>query len=180
MDPRHRLTRAIVLLILVAALVSAPAFLFAEGFEARSLGRVVASNGVCVVMCAGLLFALRAGRTALAARVLVFALAALVGWLAWVNGEDVHVNVINFVLVAVLAAVLLGRAALVGVGVASALEMIGIAWKQAQPRAGEDLAEARFESIAQFLPSFAVVVAILWLQAGAVRGDDARAPRENR
>jgi hypothetical protein len=44
--------------------------------------------------------------------------------------------------------------------------LCGIAWKQAEGT-GEALLEARFEPIAQFLPTFVVIVLILWLRAGA-------------
>ena len=40
--------------------------------------------------------------------------------------------------------------------------MLGIAWAQAVPRPGEDLLEARLEAIAQFLPTWCVVVTVLW------------------
>ena len=44
----------------------------------------------------------------------------------------------------------------------SAAVMLGIAWTQAVPPIGEDLLEARLEAIAQFLPTWCVVVAVLW------------------
>lgn len=172
MDPRYRLTRALVLLVLFAALLTAPVFLFAEEFDRTHVLRVLASNGVCVAFCLGLLALLKRGHVELTARVLVFGLLAIVGALAWTNGEGVHVNVVNFVLVTVLAATLLGRAQLVTVGVLAAAAMIAIAWRQAIPKEGEALAEARVESIVQFLPTYLVIVLVLWMRAGT-RADDA-------
>ena len=52
----------------------------------------------------------------------------------------------------------------------AALAMSAIAWKQAVAIGGEELAEARFESTAQFLPSYAVIVLVLWLRERAMAG----------
>lgn len=164
MDARARLTRALVRTILIAAVVSAPVFLLAEEFAAEHVGRVAASNGVTALGCLALLGMLRAGRVESAARVLVFGLLTLVASLAWTNGEPVHVNVINFALVTVLASVLLGRRTLLAVGAVCAALMVGIAWRNALPTAGEEPFEARLEAIAQFLPTYAVVVGVLWLR----------------
>jgi hypothetical protein len=164
MDPRLRLTRTLVLVVLAAAVLTAPVFLLAEELDGEHALRVLASNGVCAALCAGLLALLRRGRVELAARLLVFGLLALVGALAWTNGEDVHVNVVNFVLVTVLAATLLEPGGLLLVAVVAAGLMVAIAWRQALPAAGEELTEARLESIVQFLPTFAVVVLVLWLR----------------
>jgi len=164
MNSRHRLTRALVLLVLFAALGTAPVFLFAEEFDSQHVLRVLASNGVCVAFSLGLLALLRRGHVELTARVLVFGLLVIVGALAWTNGEDIHVNVVNFVLVTVLAAALLGRAQLLGIGAIIAAAMTAIAWRQAVPGSGEELLEARLESIVQFLPTYTVIVLVLWMQ----------------
>lgn len=162
-SPRAGLVRALLWIVFVAALATTPVFLFAEKFDREHIVRVAASNGVTMVLCAALLAVLRSGRVMLVARVLVLALLALVGWLASTNGEDVHVNVVNFVLVTVLANVLLTRRELVLVATVSAFVMCGIAWQQAVARAGEDAMEARLESIAQFLPTYTVIVLVLAL-----------------
>ena len=157
------LVRTLLRLILVAAVVTAPVFVFGEGFEAKYVLRVAASNGLCILLCLGLLGLLRRGHTELVARLFVFGLLALVGALAWFNGERVHVNVVNFVLIAVLAAVLQGGRMLLVVALLSALEMVAIAWTRPFPEPGHELGEARFEAIAQFLPTYLVIVTILWL-----------------
>ena len=162
MEPRARLVRSLLRLILAAALLSAPVFLVAEEFGGEAVLCVLLSNGVCAVGCWLLLRALAAGRAELAARTLVWGLLLLVAGLASSNGEPVHVNVINFMLVTLLAAVALGPRALVVAGSLSAVVMLGIAWAQAVPRPGEDLLEARLEAIAQFLPTWCVVVMVLW------------------
>lgn len=161
-------------MILVAAIVSAPVFLVAEEFDAKHSLIVLASNGVCAVLCLVLLWRLRLGEVELAARTLVWGLLILVGALATTNGEGVHVNVVNFVLVTVLASVLLGRRALLSVAGISAFLMVFIAWRQANPPVGEGLFEYRLETIAQFLPTYLVVVAILWLRDRGATADSAR------
>ena len=130
MDLRQRLTRTLVLVVLAAAVLTAPVFL-------------------------------------LAARLLVFGLLALVGALAWTNNESVHVNVVNFVLVTVLAAALLDGGELLLVAVPNACLMVAIAWRQAAPAAVEELTEARVESIVQLLPTYCVIVLVLWLKRRA-------------
>lgn len=163
MDTRATLLRSLLRLILAAALLSAPVFLFAEEFDGEAVRRVLLSNGVCALGCLGLLRLVARGRAELAARALVLGLFLLVAGLASTNGEAVHVNVINFMLVTVLAAVTLGARALLLVGGASAVVMLAIAWTQAVPTPGEDPLEARLEAIAQFLPTWCVVVGVLWL-----------------
>lgn len=170
-DRRLALTRGIVRLVLAAAVVTAPAFLFAEGFSLEHVWRVLASNGSCAALCLLLLAWLRKGETVRVARVLVFGLLALVTSLAWGNGEPVQVNVVNFVLVTVLCAVLLSRGALVFVGSFAAAAMVAIAWKSPLVRGSEELSEARFESIVQFLPTYTVVVIVLWMWSGATERD---------
>lgn len=164
-DTSASLTRTLVRLILVAAVVTAPVFLFGEGFEAKYLGRVALSNGLCIALCVGLLQLLNRGKHELAGSLLVLGLMALVGGLAWANGERVHVNVVNFVLVAVLAGAIGSRRLLGLVAGISAVEMVGIAWTRPFAEAGKDLGEARFEAIVQFLPTYLVVVVVLWLRA---------------
>jgi hypothetical protein len=158
------LTTALLRLVLVAAVVTAPVFLFGEGFEAKYIGRVAVSNGVCALLCLGLLRLVKRGRVQLAGALFVYALLALVGALAWVNGEPVHVNVVNFTLVAVLASAVASSRDLLIVGALAAIEMSAIAWTRPPGAAsGKDLAELRFEAIVQFLPTYCVVVGVLWL-----------------
>ena len=74
-------------LILAAALLTAPLFLFGEGFEAKYVERVALSNGACAALCLGLLGLVRRGKGAMAGSLLVWGLALLVGSLAWGNGS---------------------------------------------------------------------------------------------
>lgn len=170
-DPRALLTRRLLQVVLVAAVATAPVFLFAEEFEPRHLGRVAASNGGAALLCLLLLKVLQKGHVAAVGRTLVFGLLALVAGLAWTNGEEVHQNVVNFVLVTLLASVLLGRRTLLVVAALAALVMCAIAWKQAHAAVGEGLFEARFESIAQFLPTYAVITLVLWFREGGAERD---------
>lgn len=166
--PTH-LTRDILRLVLVAALVTAPVFLFAEGVSWGHVWSVAASNGVCAVLCAALLVLLRRGHVEGVALALVLGLLGLVSALAWTNGEPVHVNVVNFVLVTVLAGVLLPRRILLGVGIICASVLVAIAWKQGVGAGGEELLESRLEPVAQFLPTYLVLLFVLWFSAGAAR-----------
>lgn len=179
MDPRTRLTQSLLRLLFVAAVATAPLFLFAEEFAARSIGRVAASNGVAALLCLVLLRLVRDGapaRVTLVGRLLVGGLLALVAGLAATNGEEIHVNVVNFVLVTVLASALLARRELVGVAIAAAAAMVAIAWRQAVAPPGEGLAEARLESVAQFLPTYAVIVVVLALRGAPLTTPSARSP----
>ena len=159
------LTRSLLILILAAALISTPMYLVAEGLHLKHLWRVAASNGVCALFCLGLLGLLRRGQVRLAGSLLVYGLLVLVGSLAWFNGESVHVNVVNFVLVTILAGTLLSRRDLVFVGGLAAVLMVGIALRQAVDPVDSDPWEARTELIVQFLPTYLVIVGVLWLRA---------------
>jgi hypothetical protein len=161
MKPRDRLTRELLLVVLGSAVATAPIFLFAEGWSTEHALRVAASNGTAALLCGVLLRALRSGYAEAARRALVFGLLALVTTLAATNDERVHVNVVNFVFVTVLASVLLGRTALVVVGGWSLLALAGIALSDATHLGPLD---ARFEAIAQFAPTFAIIVLVLWLR----------------
>ena len=170
-DPE--LTRALVRLVLVAAVVTAPVFLFGEGLEAMYVTRVAASNGLCVVLCVGLLALLRRGHERLAGASRVYGHPGLVGVLAWVKGEPVHVNGNNFTLIAVLASALCDRREVLVVGALSAVEMVAIAWRRPTAFATEEVSElneARFEAIVQVLPTFLVVIAVLWLRERRAAG----------
>jgi hypothetical protein len=169
-DRRVRLTRALLLGVLVAAVATAPLFAIAEGFDAAHLGRVAASNGGAALLCLLLLLVLRRGHVAAVGRALVFGLLLLVGTLASTSGEDVHVNVVNFVLVALLAGLLTSRRELLLVALLSTTAMVAIAWRHARAAPVEEAFELRCESIAQFLPTYVVIVFVLWLVA--------RPPRE--
>lgn len=164
-ETRARLTHALLLVVLVAAVATAPLFTIAEGFDATHIGRVALSNGGAALLCLFLLLVLRRGHVAAVGRTLVFGLLLLVGALASTSGEDVHVNVVNFVLVALLAGLLTSRRELLLVALLSTAAMVAIAWRQAQPAPGEEAFEARCESIAQFLPTYLVIVFVLWLAA---------------
>lgn len=165
-DSAERLTRRMVKLVLWAAVLTAPIFLFGEGFELEAVWKVAASNGVCIVLCLGLLRLAGRGRATLAASILVYGLMALVGTLASLNGEPVHVNVINFTLVTVLAAALLARRHVGVVAALSSAVMLGIAWARPVMMRPDGrvigLTEARFETVAQFLPTYLVVATVLW------------------
>jgi hypothetical protein len=161
-EPRDRLTREFLLVVLGAALATAPVFLFAEGWGVEHVWRVLASNGGTALLCGLLLRVLRTGHGNAARCALIFGLLAIVTTLAWTNGESVHVNVVNFVFVTVLASALLGPRALLVVGATSLVALSAIAFREAG--AASDPLDARLEAIAQFGPTFAAIVLVLWLR----------------
>jgi multisubunit Na+/H+ antiporter MnhF subunit len=167
MDTRERLTTRALQVVLAAALVTAPVFLFAEHFDSEHVWRVLASNGVVALLCGVLLAVRRRQRAPWVEKALVFGLLALVSTLAATNGEPIHANVINFVFVTVLAGLLLDRAGLLACAGLAAPAMIAITFILPPPAGKPDPVEARLESIAQFLPTYAVIVLLLWIQRGA-------------
>lgn len=178
MESRRRLLLRLLHLLLVAAAVTTPVFVFIEPLTSTHLARVAASNGAVAVGAAGLAWWLRRSAAAVVpiSRCLVYGLALLISALAANNGEAVHVNVVNFVLVTVLAAVLLGRGGLIRVAPLAATVMVAIAWRQSSAVGGEELLEARLESIAQFLPTYLVIVAVLWLREEPASGSPLTTP----
>ena len=166
MDPtdrpaRERLTKLALQLVLAAALVTAPIFLFAEEFDRTHVLRVLGSNGVTALLCGTLLVMLRRRRIAWIEHLFVFGLLALVSLLAATNGEPIHTNVVNFVFVTVLAGVLLDRGGLLVCAICAAAAMIAITWILPPPAGRPDPIEARLEAIAQFLPTYSVIVLVL-------------------
>ena len=103
MHSSERLTRGILWIVLGAALATAPVFLVAEGEHRGHVLDVALSNGSCAALCAVLLVLLRRGHAEVVNRALVLGLLALISVLAWTNEETVHVNVVNFTFVTVLA-----------------------------------------------------------------------------
>jgi hypothetical protein len=160
-DPRARVLRAIAWVILAAAVISTPGFFIAERFETGRVLRVAASNGLTALGAIALIRASARGHVVGAARILVFGLLALVAGLAWTSGEGVHANVVNFVLVTVLAGTLLSRGELALVAAISGAAMLAIAWREVSP--ATEASAGLLESIAQFLPTYAVVVCVLWI-----------------
>jgi hypothetical protein len=92
----------------------------------------------------------------LAAVLSVLALFSLISWLAATNDESIHVNVVNFVLVLVLANLLLK-----GRGVAVVTVACGIAYDQSLMATGPQSKEIFMEAVVQFLPPFILIALFL-------------------
>ena len=153
--------RAVLKLILVAAIVTAPLYVVGETFDLSHARRVLTINGATAVGALVLLLLVRRGWAHLAGVLSVFALFTLISWLAATNGESIHVNVVNFVLVLVLANLLLNGRGVAVVTVACAGVMAGIAYHQSRMARGPDGTELFIEAIVQFLPQFILIALFL-------------------
>ena len=160
-----RLVNLILWLLFVAAIVTAPLFFVGESFTQTHLVRVIASNGGTALGALGLIALLRRGRVELVAQLVSWGLFALISVLSATNGEPIHVNVINFVLVVVIAHRLLPRPSFHALSLACAAVMALIGIQQARAGSGsEPVFERATESLVQFLPTFLVIVLVLRLR----------------
>jgi hypothetical protein len=158
------LVNLILWLLFVAALLTAPLFFVGESFSQTHLVRVLLSNGGTALGALGLLALLRRGRVELVAQLVSWGLFALISALSATNGEPIHVNVINFLLVVVIAHRLLSRAGFYAIAFSCAAAMAAIAIQQTFAATGtEPVFERATESLVQFLPTFLVIVLVLRL-----------------
>jgi len=163
LDAAHRLT-TILKIILAAAMITAPLYVLAEGVT--HLWRVLVVNGGTTVGMWVLLLLVQRGHVRLVSRLAVWGLLGLVSWLAWANGEPIHVNVVNFVAVLVLAHVLLSPRSVVFVGAACALAMTGIAYRQSLVLPSRE-ANGFVETVVQFLPQLILITVLLRMRSRA-------------
>jgi hypothetical protein len=96
----------------------------------------------------------------------VWGLYTLVSWLAATSGEPIHVNVVNFVLVLVLANLLCSGRAVAIVTLACATAMVGIAYHQPLMTTGGHGKELFVETVVQFLPQFIFIALPLRMSSG--------------
>jgi hypothetical protein len=158
------LVNLILWLLFTAALITAPLFFVGESFSQTHLVRVLLSNGGTVLGVLVLLALLRRGKVELVAQLVTWGLFALITALSATNGEPIHVNVINFMLVVVIAHRLLSSASFYAVALACAVAMGAIAIQQTIAATGTEPAlERATESLVQFLPTFLVIVLVLRL-----------------
>ena len=148
-------------IILVGAIVTAPLYVFGETFDVSHLWKVVMINGGTALAAIALLLLVHHGHVRLVSALAVWGLLALVSWLAATNGEPIHVNVVNFVLVLVAANLLLRTSSVLLVAFACAMTMTGIAHHQASMTKGPEGNEVFVETIVQFLPQFILIVLLL-------------------
>lgn len=158
----HRLTIALKIL-LFAAIATAPLYLVGESFDLSHVWRVTLTNGGTALAAFGLLVLVRHGHIRIAVNVAVWGLFALVASLAATNGESIHVNVVNFSMVLVLAHLLLHRDGAVVATVACLLIMTAIAYHQSLTANPSNATEIFVETIVQFLPQFILIAFLLRL-----------------
>ena len=169
------LLRVILEVILFAALLTIPLYIVGEEFTLTHLWRVLVINGGTAMGTLALLQLARLGRTRIVSAVLVWGLFALISYLAATTGETVHVNVVNFVLVLVLASLLLRPRDGLLILVACLLVMITIAYRQSPSGAAIDQNERFVESVVQFVPQFLIIA--LLLRVFAVISSSSRSER---
>ena len=90
-------------LILGAAVITAPLYIIGETFDLSHAGRVLLINGGTAGAAIILMLLVQRGYARLVGALTVWVMYALVTSLAATSGEPIHVNVVNFVLVLVLA-----------------------------------------------------------------------------
>jgi hypothetical protein len=158
--------RTVLKLILGAAIVTAPLYVVGEAFDLSHAGRVLLINGGTAIGAVILLLLVQRGYGRLVSALTVWGLYALVTWLAATNGEPIHVNVVNFVLVLVLANLVLSGQSVAIVALACATAMAGIAYHQSLMTTGGQAAELFVGAIVQFLPQFILIALLLRMTSG--------------
>ena len=148
-------------LILGAAIITAPLYVVGETFDLSHAGRVLLVNGGTAGSAVILLLLVQRGYGRLVSGLTVWGLYALVTWLAATSGEPIHVNVVNFVLVLVLANLLCSGRAVAIVTLACATAMVGIAYHQSLMATGGQGREVFVETVVQFLPQFIFIALLL-------------------
>ena len=168
LQPADRL-KIVLKIILVAAIVTAPLYVFGETFDLSHLRKVVMINGGTALAAIVLLLLVHRGHVRLVSALAVWGLLALISWLAATNGEPIHANVVNFVLVLVAANLLLRAPSALLVAFACAIAMTGVAYQQSSMTKGPVGNEMFVETIVQFLPQF-ILIALLLIVASKNKG----------
>jgi hypothetical protein len=153
-------------LILGAAIITAPLYVVGEAFDLSHAGRVLTINGGTAIGAVILLLLAQRGYGRLVSASTVWSLYGLVAWLAATNGEPLHANVVNFVLVLVLANLLLSRRGVTIVALACATAMAGIAYHQSLTTTSGHDKELFVGTIVQFLPQFILIALLLRMTVG--------------
>jgi hypothetical protein len=162
----NALLTTVLKLVLGAAIVTAPLYVVGEGFDLSHVGRVLLINGGTAIGALILLLLAQRGYDRVVSAVTVWGLYALVSWLAATNGEPIHTNVVNFVVILVLANLLLSGRGVVIAALACATAMVGIAYHQALMTTGGQYGELLVETVVQFLPQFILIALLLRMTLG--------------
>ena len=159
-------------LILGAAIITAPLYIVGETFDLSHAGRVLLVNGGTAAAAVILLLLVQRGYGRLVSALTVWGLYALVTWLAATSGEPIHVNVVNFVLVLVLANLLCSGRAVMIVTLACATAMVGTAFHQSLMATGGQGEELFVETVVQFLPQFIFIALLLRMTSARANARD--------
>ena len=161
--------RMVLKLILIAAIITAPLYIVGEAFDLSHLWRVLAINGGTALGAGLLLLLVNRGHVRLISEFTVWSLLALIAFLAATNGEPIHTNVINFVLVLVLANMLLPGRSIVLITITCAIAMSAIAYHQATMANNPEANEKFVETVVQFVPQFIFIAVLLAMISKRVR-----------
>ena len=159
-------------LILGAAIITAPLYIVGETFDLSHAGRVLLINGGTAAAAVILLLLVQRGYGRLVSIMAVSGLYTLITWLAATSGEPIHVNVVNFVLVLVLANLLCSGRAVMIVTLACATAMVGIAFHQSLTATGGQGWEVFVETVVQFLPQFIFMAVLLRMTSAKANARD--------
>ena len=159
-------------LILAAAIITAPLYIVGESFDLSHAGRVLLINGSTAGTAIILIFLAQRGYARLVSALLVLAMYALITSLAATSGEPIHVNVVNFVLILVLANLLCSGRAVAIVTLACASAMVGIAYYQSLMATGGQGREVFVETVVQFLPQFIFMAVLLRMTSARANARD--------
>jgi hypothetical protein len=153
--------KIILKIILAAAVVTFPIFSLSEEISWVHTLRVLLINGGTIIVALVLLKLTQRGYGRSVGAGLVWSLFALIAGLAATNGEPIATNVVNFIIVLIVANLLLSGLQITLVSVACVAAMVVIAYLQSKQivvakEVGDSFAATLSEFVAQF-----IIVAIL-------------------
>lgn len=165
--------QVILKIILAAAVVTLPVFSLSEEISWAHFLRVLLINGGAAIVVLVLLKLSQRGYERSVSAALVWGLFALITGLAATNGEPITTNVVNFIIVLVVANLLLSGTQITAVSVACVAAMVAIAYLQSKQivvatEAGNSFAA----TLGEFVVQFAIVAILLKLLSRRVEAAD--------
>ncbi|MEO6021931.1 MAG: hypothetical protein ABIP64_02215 [Burkholderiales bacterium] len=156
--------QTILKIILVAAVATLPIFALSEEISLAHFMRVLAINGGTAFVAFVLLRLTKNGYERPISIVLVWGLFALIAGLAATNSEPIAINIVNFVIVLVVANLLLNGFHITIVSLACVAAMVAIAYMQSKSMiAVKEQSDNLMEVLSEFVPQFIVVAVLLRL-----------------
>lgn len=151
-------------ILLAAAIVTLPIFSLSEEISWAHFLRVLLINGGTAIAVLILLRLTQKGYERPVSAALVWGLFALIAGLAATNGEPIATNVVNFIIVLVVANLLLNGTQINIVSVACLAAMIVIAYLQSKHIVvAKEAADSFADSLSEFAAQFAIVAILIRL-----------------